>query len=74
MKKICVFPEEFDPVIAQGPPSEESIKTGGTWTEEETNRHRLMRFDVEEMVADGSGPAGRWCIRMTKEEYLKTLS
>lgn len=69
---FIVFPIGYDPMIAGGPPDEDCVKKGITWTPEETERCRAMEHQVEEILSE-RGPVGRWSCQTTKAEFLALL-
>ncbi len=66
--KYKVWPEEFDPVIAAGPPSEDYLRVHLTWTKEDTERHRLLetQFTIWDVATTQQLPPN--CVRMRMEE------
>jgi hypothetical protein len=58
--KFKVFPKEYQPQIACGPPSDYmKNKVGSFWTEEDTKRHKEM--EQQFTIYEGEKPpVGHW--------------
>ena len=65
MAKYKVFPKEFNPVIASGPPTESYLRFGDSWTEEDTE---YMRKLEQEYVIQDEEPVGLVFMKLDEEE------
>lgn len=64
-----VYPEGYDPHIAYGPPYDDFIKMGISWTPEETKRAR----ELEKQYEICPNPVtGRWNEKIREKKYEQT--
>jgi hypothetical protein len=54
--RVKLFPIEFDPDIAAGPPRLEHLKEGKIWDEKETQRHRKIALEAKIMECNWLPP------------------
>ena len=59
MSKYLLFPEDYDPVIANGPPTADYLEIGCSWTEEETRTQQELAKQAVIIEADNP-PIKRW--------------
>lgn len=62
MPKFLVYPENYDPMVATGPPCEELISIGVMWTEEDTNKSRELESQARIVEVEDRRflPIGLW--------------
>jgi hypothetical protein len=59
--KYLIFPEDYDPMVAGGEPSESCIRMEITWTKEDTIRARELQ---KQAVVSETKVIGRWHIEI----------
>jgi hypothetical protein len=45
--RVKLFPIEFDPAIASGPPTLDDLKRGLIWNEKDTEKHRKLALEAK---------------------------
>lgn len=60
--RVKIFPTEYDPQVAAGPPTKWMQSKGFVWTEEDTARCKQMEQDtpIIEVGDDWKPPVDRW--------------
>lgn len=66
MKRYKVFPVDFDPMVAAGPPPDCMTRMGETWTPEETQQALKLEEQFEIVTVENRTflPKNRWYMEM----------
>ena len=63
---FLLFPKEFDPRVASGPPS---LNEPEPWTPEDTLRHKYLASQAV-LVKEGKPPPFRWTMQVDNEKDI----
>jgi hypothetical protein len=63
MKKFLVYPEGYDPTIANGPPSKFQLSIGCNWSKEDTEKMKKLGEEAKIKFLD-QAPQGRWVVEI----------
>jgi len=63
--KYKIFPKDYDPVVADGPPGED-IEPEYKWTAKDTKRQRALakKYKIIEVKDEKELPLNRWSERL----------
>ena len=66
MPKYLVYPDDYDPAVADGPPTEDYVKLGISWTKEQTEYARSLEEKAVIIEAEKQ-PLGKWCLEIKED-------